>query len=714
MCVSGRFPLGTDLCDVWLAVDAVLMGAVIFHHFMATLDWYQAIKEPLQYKLYGNTKQIWIKIIMAWLLGLIVSILYITLLKVLPPSDNEHIRECGPVPIRHAFVKVITTFCLPCVVTVYIFLLAVRAAKLTANEAKQVHRYAHRLRSGISFDDVCHSLAESENGFIMGNGVTSHGESHHGERPKGKELLNEPLVGEDMVNQFGVVDGLDNPGYVSDKDEVESLSDSIRRGHGSLKRQKAVVEDINSCASIDENKQMVVVSEVHAPSACDENSKTLDSDVNHISENETDNVNNVDGTKTTDTDDSKTILTKEKEEKKCNGNKNEASKEDKSMEETETAANNAENSAINKECSTNSNNTENNTNGLTADNINKDINENAEDNQDNGPNILNNDSEVTCISLNLKEEKELNDNDVLNNDKSEICDKKDCLQDSNTEHHKNDMKNREGSEITKDENHSKNEIEELDKVKDIDVSNHAKDLNPDKTEAEKQDCEEMEKEKQQNEEKTETPNSLDMDNNHSDNNHSNHTDNESESASSTASHHGKKRKKSVRFKSSDGKIVEPAANGSVRGFVENKRLSRLSDIGESLENSPKTRLEFNHIKLDLRVIQALPSDPREYVAQINHAQSLRMSLRLKRHSKMLRVLSLIFFAFVCLYLPYMILLSVFSFCESCRGDIDSGVHAALSWIAISTSMINPFIYILLVPQFRNAFAYSCENVDEDI
>lgn len=77
-------------------------------------------------------------------------------------------------------------------------------------------------------------------------------------------------------------------------------------------------------------------------------------------------------------------------------------------------------------------------------------------------------------------------------------------------------------------------------------------------------------------------------------------------------------------------------------------------------------------------------------------------LEMKRERKAARVLGIIMGAFVACWLPFFILAILGPFCGSLC-NITSDVYSVFLWLGYFNSLINPVIYTIFNPSFRNAF-----------
>lgn len=111
------------------------------------------------------------------------------------------------------------------------------------------------------------------------------------------------------------------------------------------------------------------------------------------------------------------------------------------------------------------------------------------------------------------------------------------------------------------------------------------------------------------------------------------------------------------------------------------------------------------VSTTLHQIQAAPSArPAAATAAVNpHVQvrTRKETLEAKRERKAAKTLAIITGAFVVCWLPFFIMVMVSITCPSCV--IDDDLAALFLWLGYFNSTLNPVIYTIFSPEFRQAF-----------
>lgn len=101
---------------------------------------------------------------------------------------------------------------------------------------------------------------------------------------------------------------------------------------------------------------------------------------------------------------------------------------------------------------------------------------------------------------------------------------------------------------------------------------------------------------------------------------------------------------------------------------------------------------------------AIPSTPTPS-ASISNAQSQvtkrKETLEAKRERKAAKTLAIITGAFVICWLPFFIMAITLPLCESCH--INDSIASFFLWLGYFNSTLNPVIYTIFSPEFRQAF-----------
>lgn len=79
----------------------------------------------------------------------------------------------------------------------------------------------------------------------------------------------------------------------------------------------------------------------------------------------------------------------------------------------------------------------------------------------------------------------------------------------------------------------------------------------------------------------------------------------------------------------------------------------------------------------------------------------KAKIEMKRERKAARVLGIITGAFIVCWLPFFLLALISPFCPSC--DFHPAIFSVCLWLGYLNSLLNPIIYTIFNPSFRNAF-----------
>lgn len=102
---------------------------------------------------------------------------------------------------------------------------------------------------------------------------------------------------------------------------------------------------------------------------------------------------------------------------------------------------------------------------------------------------------------------------------------------------------------------------------------------------------------------------------------------------------------------------------------------------------------------------ATTATPSTNISSISNAQSQvskrKETLEAKRERKAAKTLAIITGAFVICWLPFFIMALLLPLCESCH--INDSVASLFLWLGYFNSTLNPVIYTIFSPEFRQAF-----------
>ena len=91
----------------------------------------------------------------------------------------------------------------------------------------------------------------------------------------------------------------------------------------------------------------------------------------------------------------------------------------------------------------------------------------------------------------------------------------------------------------------------------------------------------------------------------------------------------------------------------------------------------------------------------KHMAYCDKERLRKAKIEMKRERKAARVLGIITGAFIVCWLPFFLLALISPFCPSC--DFHPAMFSVCLWLGYLNSLLNPIIYTIFNPSFRNAF-----------
>ncbi|RWS16959.1 G protein-coupled receptor-like protein [Dinothrombium tinctorium] len=67
-----RWPLGSFICDTWLAIDYLISNASVLNLMIISFDRYFSVTRPLTYRVRRTTRRACVMIATAWIISLLL------------------------------------------------------------------------------------------------------------------------------------------------------------------------------------------------------------------------------------------------------------------------------------------------------------------------------------------------------------------------------------------------------------------------------------------------------------------------------------------------------------------------------------------------------------------------------------------------------------------------------------------------------------------
>ena len=133
-------------------------------------------------------------------------------------------------------------------------------------------------------------------------------------------------------------------------------------------------------------------------------------------------------------------------------------------------------------------------------------------------------------------------------------------------------------------------------------------------------------------------------------------------------------------------------NGSLRNP---NKIQRQTSVVDAQQNK---QLKSGSQEKDTPMKEESPVD---FLSQMQKKHGARITRRVREQQETIQLLAVIFTCYIVLSLPHHLLWTVKAICSSCV-DNSAVVIVVLEWLYNSTSFVNPFIYILVNPEFRKS------------
>ncbi|XP_048375722.2 muscarinic acetylcholine receptor M2-like [Stegostoma tigrinum] len=139
--ITGYWPMGQVVCDLWLTVDYVVSYASVMNLLVISLDRYFCVTKPLSYPLRRTTKSVAMMILTAWMLPLVVFAPPILFWQLITGEPNVSNGECYVQFLSNpalTFGTTVVAFYLPVTIMVTLYVHISRASKSRLKEDKRM------------------------------------------------------------------------------------------------------------------------------------------------------------------------------------------------------------------------------------------------------------------------------------------------------------------------------------------------------------------------------------------------------------------------------------------------------------------------------------------------------------------------------------------------------------------------------------------------
>lgn len=124
--VADELPVPKLTCVAWYSLDVLFTSSTIIHLCMISVDRYMALKYPLRYGHARQTRHFVLKILAVWVLSFcIAGPLFI--LSMYDPQSQVYYKGCGPESPIFVVSATVTSFYLPLLIMLIMYVLTVRA-----------------------------------------------------------------------------------------------------------------------------------------------------------------------------------------------------------------------------------------------------------------------------------------------------------------------------------------------------------------------------------------------------------------------------------------------------------------------------------------------------------------------------------------------------------------------------------------------------------
>ncbi|CAH1777446.1 unnamed protein product [Owenia fusiformis] len=121
----------------------------------------------------------------------------------------------------------------------------------------------------------------------------------------------------------------------------------------------------------------------------------------------------------------------------------------------------------------------------------------------------------------------------------------------------------------------------------------------------------------------------------------------------------------------------------------------LKEIQRKNEAAAKRNKKHNHANTKPNSIT--------YLKEVQKRKSIKLKKHMLKEKRASQVLGIMFGIFVLLYMPFFVTYVISGVCSKCRQQLTPLMVTTFEWLAWTASAVNPIIYQIFNPEFRNAF-----------
>ena len=126
--VFGFWPLGAPMCTFWVTMDFVCCTVSMFHLCLISYDRYEAVLHPVRYKQNRTALNVAIRIVAAWILGVLVWMPAIVSFRAVEPGP---LNDCFFIPDRrYILIQSLVVYYGPIIIMVVFYMMCLNALRL--------------------------------------------------------------------------------------------------------------------------------------------------------------------------------------------------------------------------------------------------------------------------------------------------------------------------------------------------------------------------------------------------------------------------------------------------------------------------------------------------------------------------------------------------------------------------------------------------------
>ncbi|XP_034259666.1 muscarinic acetylcholine receptor M2 [Pantherophis guttatus] len=227
--VTGSWPLGPVVCDLWLALDYVVSNASVMNLLIISFDRYFCVTKPLTYPVRRTTKTAGMMIAAAWVLSFILWAPAILFWQFIVGERTVPDKECYIQFLSNAavtFGTAIAAFYLPVVIMTILYWQISRASRSRVKKDKK--------EGGQNQEPASPSLVQGKIGKPNNNNLPTNedGTEHN-------KILNGKATGEPVMENC----------VPAEEKESSNDSTSVSAGASNVKEDEAITENPRASVS---------------------------------------------------------------------------------------------------------------------------------------------------------------------------------------------------------------------------------------------------------------------------------------------------------------------------------------------------------------------------------------------------------------------------------------------------------------------------------